>query len=113
MLRLTLLTLHQKLCCITLQTVRKGSWQQLHFKGDPMHRPVTSREIGFLVRWLVWLSVWLNSRMGLDQPVQEHEMSESLFQVSSVLLCMQLSKAYHINLGVNVCAVLLVRAKQS
>lgn len=47
-----------------------------------MHRPVTSREISFLVRWLVLLSVWLNARLGLDRPVQEEDMSESLFQVS-------------------------------
>lgn len=73
------------------QTVKKGRWQQLQFKGDPMHRPVTSREFGFLVRWLVWLSVRLNRRLGLDQPVREDEMSESLWQVSMACLLVHMT----------------------
>ena len=68
-----------------LQTVKKASIEQLHFKGDPMHRPVMSREVGFLVQWLVKLSEWLNHQIGLDQPPQEAEMAETQIQVCSVL----------------------------
>ncbi len=46
-----------------------------------MHRPVMSREIGFLVQGLVKLSEWLNHQSGLDQPAQEGEMAETQIQV--------------------------------
>ena len=64
-----------------MQTVRKGKFEQLQFKGDPMRRPVMSREVGFLVRGLVKLSEWLNTQLKLDQPVQEGETAETLTQV--------------------------------
>jgi hypothetical protein len=64
-----------------LQTVKKATIEQLHFKGDPMHRPVMSREVGFLVQGLVKLSEWLNHQIGLDQPAQEGEMAETQIQV--------------------------------
>lgn len=66
---------------ILLQTVKKASIEQLHFKGDPMHRPVMSREVGFLVQGFVKLSKWLNHQIGLDQPAQEGEMAETQIQV--------------------------------
>lgn len=66
-----------------LQTVKKANIKQLHFKGDPMHRPVMSREVGFLVHGLVKLSEWLNHQTGLDQPAQEGEMAETQIQVCS------------------------------
>ena len=66
---------------LVLQTVKKGNIGQLQFKGDPMHRPVMSREVGFLVRCLVALSEGLNRQLGLDQPAQEGEMAETQIQV--------------------------------
>lgn len=68
-----------------LQTVKKANIEQLHFKGDPMHRPVMSREIGVLVQGLVKLSEWLNHQIGLDQPAQECEMAETQIQVCSII----------------------------
>ena len=70
-----------KLYCPFVQTVKKGRIEQLQLKGDPMHRPVMSREVGFLVRWLVLLSEWLNSQLRLDQPPRQGEMGENAFQV--------------------------------
>ena len=64
-----------------VQTVKKGKIEQLHFKGDPMHRPVMSREVGFLVRWLVSLSEWCNHRLGLDQSAQDGELADTQIQV--------------------------------
>jgi len=66
---------------VVKQTVKKGQIEQLQFKGDPMHRPVMSREVGFLVRWLVKLSEWLNHKLGLDKPPQEGEVAETQIQV--------------------------------
>ena len=46
-----------------------------------MHRPVMSREVGFLVKALVKLSEWLNTQLKLDQPVQAGETAETVIQV--------------------------------
>lgn len=73
---------------LVLQTVKKGKIEQLQFKGDPMHRPVMSREVGFLVRCLVTLSEGLNRQLGLDQPAQEGDMAETQIQVWWLLSCM-------------------------
>ncbi|DBB02511.1 TPA: hypothetical protein ACH3X3_011503 [Trebouxia sp. C0006] len=78
-----------------MPTVKKATIEQLHFKGDPMHRPVMSREVGFLVQGLVKLSEWLNHQIGLDQPAQEGEMAET--QIQDVLLWLR-RKGYRINL---------------
>ena len=69
--------------------MKKGRIEQLQFKGDPMHRPVMSREVGFLVRWFVWLSEWLNSQLGLDRPAQQGETGENSFQVKHNLSSLQ------------------------
>jgi len=39
------------------------------YKGDWMQRPVGNNEIGFLARFLVILSIAINKRFGLGQPV--------------------------------------------
>ncbi len=50
---------------VPLQRLPKSSWRDVHYKGDPMLRPITSFEIGLLVRLLVALSVRLNAALGL------------------------------------------------
>lgn len=65
-----------------LQTVKKGSWGQLHFKGDPIDRPPTSREWPWLMHHMVALSKWANARLGLDKPPDDGEIAETHIKVS-------------------------------
>lgn len=63
-----------------------GTWAALSYKGDWLHRPIASNEIGPLVRVFVWLSVRINAALGLDQPWRgpgqedppEHVLAEAL-----------------------------------
>ena len=55
--------------------LKRGGWQDLHYKGDWMRRPIGSNEIGWLVRLLLHLSDLLNRALylqGTDPPVPEH-----------------------------------------
>ena len=65
-----------------MQTVKKGSLGQLHFKGDPIDRPPTSREWPWLMHHLVTLSKWANTRLGLDKPPDDNEIAETQIKVS-------------------------------
>ena len=64
-----------------MQTVKKGSVGQLRFKGDPMERPSTSREVAWLMHRLVALSKWANDQLGLDRPPEEGEIAETQIKV--------------------------------
>lgn len=64
-----------------LQTVKKGSLGQLHFKGDPIDRPPTSREWPWLMHRLVALSKWANTKLGLDKPPDDSEIAETQIKV--------------------------------
>ncbi|KAK9814998.1 hypothetical protein WJX73_004353 [Symbiochloris irregularis] len=46
--------------------LRKGTWQDLRYKGDWMRRPISSNEIGWLVRLLLRVSDLLNHKLYLD-----------------------------------------------
>lgn len=48
-----------------LQGLKLTDLSHIHYQGDCMQRPITSNEIGWLVRLLVWLSVFLNRRLHL------------------------------------------------
>lgn len=64
-----------------MQTVKKGSLGQLHFKGDPIDRPPTSREWAWLMRRLVALSKWANAKLGLDKLPEDGEIAETQIKV--------------------------------
>ena len=49
------------------QRLRKGSWRDVRYKGDPMLRPIASFELGMLVRVLVGASRRANALLGLDR----------------------------------------------
>ena len=52
---------------ITVQgALKRGRWEDLHYKGDWMRRPISSNEIGWLVRLLLRLSSLLNHLLYLD-----------------------------------------------
>lgn len=40
----------------------------IKYKGDWMKRPISDDEIAWLAKLLIWLSVWLNETLGLNQP---------------------------------------------
>ena len=60
---------------------------QLHFKGDSIDRPPTSREWAWLMRRLVALSKWANAKLGLDKLPDDDEIAETLIKVGSMCLC--------------------------
>ena len=47
------------------QGLKLADLGDVKYKGDSMQRPITSNEIGWLVRLLVWLSISLNQRLHL------------------------------------------------
>ena len=76
------------ICCLLallLQTVKKGSVGQLHFKGDSIDRPPTSREWAWLMHRLVALSKWANAKLGLDKLPEDGEIAET--QIKVVYMC--------------------------
>ncbi len=52
-----------------LQGLKLGSWQDVRYKGDWMRRPLSSSEIGWLVRLLLLISDIFNACFHLDQPL--------------------------------------------
>ncbi|KAF4404154.1 hypothetical protein G4B88_014610 [Cannabis sativa] len=40
----------------------------VNYKGDWMKRPISDDEVGWLAKFLVWLSDWLNENLGINQP---------------------------------------------
>ena len=51
-----------------LQGLRRSSFAELKYKGDWMRRPLSSSEIGWLVRILLHISDAANTYLQLDQP---------------------------------------------
>jgi len=47
------------------QRLPKSTWRDVRYRGDPLLRPITSFEIGLLVRLLVALSMRINAALGL------------------------------------------------
>lgn len=72
---------------VALQSLRRGTWQQLQYKGDWIRRPLSSSEIGWLVRLLLLMSHLLNHSLHLDQPPPEDGALEpaGFLEVLSVL----------------------------
>lgn len=59
----------------------RSTWKDVKYKGDPLHRPVTSYEIGPLVRVAVAVSERVNLALSLDRPWdQGEEPAENRFQ---------------------------------
>ena len=57
------------MCVFPSQGLKKARWDDLAYKGDWMQRPLSSSEIGWLVRLLVFLSKLINAKLRLDQAV--------------------------------------------
>ena len=54
-----------------LQGLRRSSFAELKYKGDWMRRPLSSSEIGWLVRILLHVSDAANTYLQLDQPPRQ------------------------------------------
>ena len=52
--------------CTHLQGLKRGSWQEIQYKGDRMRRPLSSSEVPWLVRLLLYLSDAFNAYLELD-----------------------------------------------
>lgn len=61
-----------------MQGLKRGSWQEVQYKGEWMRRPLSSSEIGWLVRILLLVSDLANRSLGLDQPPPASEGPVSL-----------------------------------
>ena len=79
-------SLHQAVLCKQwLQgALKRGKWEDLHYKGDWMRRPIGSNEIGWLVRLLLKLSDLLNHLLYLDGRQPPSPASPSTALVSDV-----------------------------
>jgi hypothetical protein len=69
-----------------LPRLPRSTWKEVRYKGDPMHRPITSFEIPFVVRMLVAMSERLNSMLGLDRGVPTADEPPPENRVEEVLL---------------------------
>ncbi|KAG2261782.1 hypothetical protein Bca52824_068861 [Brassica carinata] len=54
------------------------------YKGDRMTRPVSEDEVAWMAKLLINISIWLNERLGLNQPVTNNEKKENSESVSYV-----------------------------
>lgn len=44
-----------------------GKWDDVKYKGDWMHRPISDAEVAWLARLLIRFSDWLNESLGFDR----------------------------------------------
>lgn len=65
-----------------LTGVRKCNAMEVAYLGDPMYSRIKSYEIPFLVKWTVWASDWMNTRLDEAVPalniIPKHESGEDL-----------------------------------
>lgn len=54
------------------------------YKGDWMTRPVSEDEVAWMANLLINISIWLNERLGLNQPVTNNDKKENSESVSYV-----------------------------
>uniref|UniRef100_A0A0D3D9U8 Sphingomyelin phosphodiesterase n=1 Tax=Brassica oleracea var. oleracea TaxID=109376 RepID=A0A0D3D9U8_BRAOL len=54
------------------------------YKGDWMTRPVSEDEVAWMAKLLINISIWLNERLGLNQPVINNDKKENSESVSYV-----------------------------
>ncbi|CAN6802450.1 unnamed protein product [Brassica oleracea var. botrytis] len=54
------------------------------YKGDWMTRPVSEDEVAWVAKLLINISIWLNERLGLNQPVINNDKKENSESVSYV-----------------------------
>lgn len=66
----------------TIPRLPKSTWKDVQYKGDIMMRPISSYELGPLVRVLVSISQGANARLGLDRPwtSDDEQLPENRFQ---------------------------------
>lgn len=66
-----------------VQGLKRAGWQDLQYKGDWMRRPLSSSEVPWLVRILLYLSDAFNAHFQLDHPLPQ----DSQASVSNPEIC--------------------------
>ena len=74
----------------------RSTWRDVKYRGDPLHRPVASFEIGPLVRVLVGISEKANAALGLDRRWEEGE-EPAENRIQDVLVSVR-KRGYRVNL---------------